>query len=282
MISPTYRLPEGETALPNKQAWLDLAQRLYEKGKAIFDHSDFLESAEGTRDPKVVALALLARTMGNFQAGVLLLETGHVVESRTMARCCYENFFWIASLAQTGEAFIKKMELDDAASRLKLANGLLDWSKAQSQKYDFAETLSSFYSSLRAKHGKGSRILPKDAANDGKISDAYIFYGELSNDAAHPSATSLSRHVSWDGDGDDVCFTLHALPLKEPFAIEDTLELACNALLCVCIATNEILGGSTDGERLATLADEFSKLSIENKTAREGARLLPPPKTRRS
>jgi hypothetical protein len=54
-------------------AWLSLADRLYEKGKALFDHSDVLESELGTNDPKVVALTLLARTMGNFQASVLLL-----------------------------------------------------------------------------------------------------------------------------------------------------------------------------------------------------------------
>src|SRR5258707_5635714 len=97
--------------------WLALANRLYEKGKAIFDHSNVLESEAGTKDPKVVALALLARTVGNFQAAVLLLDNGHVVEARAMARCCYENLFWIAALTKKGDEFVKAMELDDAANR---------------------------------------------------------------------------------------------------------------------------------------------------------------------
>ena len=63
--------------------------------------------------------------------------------------------------------------------------------------------------------------------------------------------------------------TMHALPIEEPFAVEDTLELACNPLLGVCVAANEILGGTTAGERLSTLADEFAKLSDNNKVARE-------------
>jgi hypothetical protein len=87
--------------------WLALGHRLYERGKAIFDHSNVLESEAGTKDPKVVALTLLARTMGNFQAAVLLLDNGHVVEARAMARCCYENLFWIAALAKKGEEFVR-------------------------------------------------------------------------------------------------------------------------------------------------------------------------------
>ncbi len=46
--------------MANAEAWLALGHRLYEKGKAIFDHSDLIESDAGTADPKVVALTLLA------------------------------------------------------------------------------------------------------------------------------------------------------------------------------------------------------------------------------
>jgi hypothetical protein len=43
--------------------WLSLGHKLYEKkGRAIFDHSNVPESEAGTKDPKVVALTLLART----------------------------------------------------------------------------------------------------------------------------------------------------------------------------------------------------------------------------
>jgi hypothetical protein len=125
--------------------WLALGDRLHENGKAIFDHSDVLESDVGTKDPKVVALTLLARTIGNFAGVVALLEKDHhLVEARTLARCCYENLLWIASLAKKGEEFIHAMELDDAASRMKRANGLLDWTKQQSQNFNFVESLGKF------------------------------------------------------------------------------------------------------------------------------------------
>jgi hypothetical protein len=265
------RPPEGSEPVSNREQWLELAHRLYEKGKAIFDQSDVLESEAGTRDPRVVALALLARTMSNFQAGILLLDNGHIVEARTMARCCYENLFWIAALAKSGDDFIKAMELDDAASRMKRANGLLEWFKTQNQKIDFAESLANFRAGLLETHGKPGGIIHKKAADDGGVGGAYIIYRELSGDAAHPSATSLSRHVTWEGVDDEARFTLHALPIEEPYAVEDTLELTCNPLLGVCVAANQILGGSDSGEGLSKLADDFSELSRANKTARDRA-----------
>ena len=52
---------EGKAVMSLTDEWLALGHRLFEKGKAIFDHSSVLESEAGTKDPKVVALTLLAR-----------------------------------------------------------------------------------------------------------------------------------------------------------------------------------------------------------------------------
>jgi hypothetical protein len=251
--------------------WLSLADRLYEKGKAIFDHSQVIGSEAGTADPKVVALTLLARTMGNFQGAITLLERGQIVEARTLTRCCYENLFWIGALAKKGEAFIRAMELDDAASRMKRATGLLEWSKQQSQNFDFADSLEKFRDGIKVQHGKLGGITHKGAADNGGVGPAYIIYRELSGDAAHPSATSLSRHVTWDGKGEGETFTVHAIPPDEPFAVPDTLELACNPLLGVCVAANQILGGVEAGERLDSLFKAFCELSDANKAARDAA-----------
>jgi hypothetical protein len=209
--------------------------------------------------------------MGNFQGAVILLQKGQIVEARTLARCCYENLFWIGSLANKGDAFVKAMELDDAASRMKRATGLLEWSKQQSQNFDFAESLEKFRDGMKEQHGKPGGITHKGAADDGGIGPAYIIYRELSGDAAHPSATSLSRHVTWDGEGDEAMFTVHAIPVNEPFAAPDTLELACNPLLGVCVAANQILGGVEAGERLDSLFKTFRELSDANKAARDAA-----------
>ena len=162
--------------------WLALGDRLYDKGKAIFDHSDVPESEAGTKDPKVVALTLLARTMGNFADAVLLLNDHHVVEARRIARCCYENLFWIAALSKKSDEFIRSMELDDAASRMKRATGLLDWTKQQAQCFDFAESLGKFRDDMKERHGKPGGISQWDAADAGGVGPAYIIYRELSGE----------------------------------------------------------------------------------------------------
>jgi len=100
----------------NTLEWLSLGDRLYAKGVDVFDNSKVMESEAGTRDPKVVALTLLARTLSNFQAAVQLLGSQHVVEARALTRCCWENLFWIAALSKKGDEFVKTMELDDAAN----------------------------------------------------------------------------------------------------------------------------------------------------------------------
>jgi flagellar hook-associated protein FlgK len=249
--------------------WRALLNRLLSTGKTVFDTSTVLEDPKGTKDPKVWALALLARTIGSVEGAVVLLDSGHVVEARTLVRCCYENFFCAAALVKTGDAFIKTMELDDAASRKKQAKGLLDWVGRQDQQLDFTEKLMLFADAMEKQHPKASYLNHKKTAEAGTIADGCIFYNVLSNDAAHPSATSLSRHITWEGEGDDAEWTISAFPTDDPSEFDETLELACSVLLGVTVAVNEAVGGTETGERLFALSDEFRALSTVNKAARD-------------
>ncbi len=249
--------------------WRALLARLLGKGKTVFDTSTVLEDPKGTKDPKVWALALLARTIGNVEGALVLLDSGHVVEARTLVRCCYENFFCAAALVKTGDAFIKTMELDDAASRKKQAKGLLDWAGRQNQELEFTEKLTKFAEAIEEQHPKASFLNQKKAAEDGTIADGYIFYNVLSNDAAHPSATSLSRHISWEGTGEDAEWTISASPIADLDEVDETLELACGVMLGVAVAVNEAVGGTETGETLFALNDDFKALSAANKAARD-------------
>jgi hypothetical protein len=184
----------------------------------------------------LVALTLLARTLGHFQAAVQVLGSKHVVESRTLTRCCWENLFWIAALAKKGDEFVKAMELDDAANRLKRASSLLRWAEKQDQPLDFIEKLEAFYTGMKEKHGKKEKhgnpatIGHENAAIAGGVGDGYQIYRELSGDAAHPSAVSLSRHITWSGPENDQIFTVHAQPAIDAREVEDTLEVLCSGV----------------------------------------------------
>ncbi|WP_316163436.1 DUF5677 domain-containing protein [Bradyrhizobium sp. SZCCHNRI20481] len=256
--------------MADTSGWRALLARLLEKGKTVFDNSTVLEDPKGTKDPKVWALALLARTIGNVEGALVLLDSGHVVEARTLVRCCYENFFCAAALVKIGDAFIKTMELDDAASRKKQAKGLLDWAGRQNQELEFKDKLTEFAEAIEKQHPKASFLNQKKAAEDGTIADGYIFYNVLSNDAAHPSATSLSRHISWEGTGEDAEWTISASPVDDPDEVDETLELACSVMLGVAVAINDAVGGTETGETLFTLSDDFKALSAANKGARDG------------
>ena len=83
--------------MANAAGWRALLARLLSKGQIVFDTASVLKGPQGPRDPKVWALALLARTIGNIEGALVLLDSGHVVEARTLVRCCYENFFCTAS-----------------------------------------------------------------------------------------------------------------------------------------------------------------------------------------
>jgi hypothetical protein len=45
------------------------------------------------------------------------------MEARTLARCCFENFFWSTALAKHQHEFVRQMEPDHAASRKRRARG---------------------------------------------------------------------------------------------------------------------------------------------------------------
>lgn len=83
------------------------AQRHDSEGVDVFNGCS-VTANEDRRDPKVVALTLLARTLGAFGAAAMLIANDHVVEARTLARCAHENLFWVAALAKEGKAFVER------------------------------------------------------------------------------------------------------------------------------------------------------------------------------
>jgi hypothetical protein len=54
-------------------------------------------------------------------------------------------------------------------------------------------------------------------------------------------------------------------PIVTDEEIEDTLELLCQAVMCVCVGVSQMLGGTRGGGALNGLADGYVALS--NKSA---------------
>lgn len=251
--------------MASREAWDALSHRLYAKGVDVFDAADPPLTEAGARHPKVIAMALLARTLRAMQAADLLLKDDFTVEARTLTRTILENLFFSAALAKKGEAFVVELEFDDITARRKRAKGLLEFVEKQGGSADQYERLKAYRDHLWEEHGKTAEIGMLNAAVAGGVGDAYIAYREISTDAAHPSAESLSLHIIANESADAPSFTLSASPLLNPKEPVDTLELLCMGVLGVIVATTEILGGVAAGERLNDLADDYASLIASNK-----------------
>ena len=257
--------------MASREAWDALAQRLYAKGVDLFDAADLPLTEAGARDPTVVALALLARTLRAMQASDRLLQDDFVVEARTLTRTILENLFFSAALSKKGARFVAELELDDITVRRKRAKGLLDFFEKSGHPAEQHAHLKAYRDELWETHGKTAETNMVDAALVGGVADAYIAFRELSTDAAHPSAASLSLHVVTSDDPEGPQFTLSASPVMDPTEPADTFELLCMGVLGVIVAVNEVLGGISVGEPLDVLASDFAELSASSKADRGDA-----------
>lgn len=247
--------------MASRQAWDALAQRIYAKGVDVFDSAEVLATEAGAREPRVVALTLLARTLRAMAATNLLLDDGFTVEARTLTRTVLENLFFISALAKNGAAFVAELELDDITARRKRAKGLLDFFAKNGEQTEQHARLESYRDQLWEEHGKTSEIQMRAAALAGGVDDALIVYRELSTDAAHPTASSLSLHIVPADDNESIPFSISATPVMASTEIVDTLELLCMATLGVLVSACEIIGETEIGERLDVLADAYAALS---------------------
>ena len=177
---------------------------------------------KGLAQPKVFAAALLARTITNHKAVVILLRAGLITEARTLTRSCLENVLWMRRLVTEGTDFVDAI-LDDARQAdISFARSLLP----------AAAFLSSNDRKDLQQHAmlKGPRkISPSDNADKDEAQSEYLIFKGLSGDSAHPSAKALSRHVPTDADG-----YIEEFFVEPPMNSQDlgfTLHFATTALL---------------------------------------------------
>lgn len=252
-------------------SWIELGEKIDTLAKKLFSEADLTKSNLGTADPKLIAVALLCRTIGHFQCAIGLAQQGFIVEARVLTRCCYENLIWMDGLAAKGTAFVKEITGHDIASRQKRGKDILEWAAKQPSKPAYAEALEAHLTKLAADYDKiKDKENPKDkpkminfktTAAAGVLKDSYIIYGQLSSDAAHPSAESLSRHTVRNKVSDDETeITILGDPKVRADELNQTLEFACGAYVGVCVGMNQILGGLPSGPALAALFDQFDVL----------------------
>lgn len=202
-------------------------------------------------EQKPVSHCVLLRAVSNFQGSILMAERGMIVPSRIMARTVLEDSFCIAALHDQPEEFLEHLAVDDKLARKGQATAILANSTIDPSK---EEKLRAFIANIPSKKNLG----PAGVAALGPLRAQYLAYKVLSNDAAHPSATSLMRHMSYNvaktewlgfkvGPGND----------RE---IVESLNFAIMAALAIGVAYSTIVSDMDANEQFGALSRRYHDL----------------------
>jgi len=115
-------------------AWTTLADNILEIATTLSEKAD--PNARKNTDfyVRLWAIALLCRTVNNFNGMRLLLPHGLIVEARTLVRCCYENLFRMGYLVEKRQKAVNEWLDDWDRSNRAAGNDLLGWSRRQHSK----------------------------------------------------------------------------------------------------------------------------------------------------
>ncbi|WP_426038316.1 DUF5677 domain-containing protein [Brevundimonas sp. DC300-4] len=143
-------------------------------------------------DPHPLGLLVLHRANGFFQGAILMLERGMIVEAKTLTRSALECAFVLAAVKDKPKEVRAMMIADMDAAKKGQAKAILK-TGAGSDTKALEDRIKDF--------GKARNISIDELAELGVLSGMYLNYRVLSNDAAHPSGKSLSRHMNKAADG---------------------------------------------------------------------------------
>ncbi len=205
---------------------------------------------EGEGDPKVYGLALLCRSISNFQGALTMARLDQAVESRTLVRSCFENVFLVDQLLKHGAGYIKTMRSHEVASRISLGESSLKHGAADSPQ---GKILRGLIKHARAEFPKPKKLTVSDTAK-GEIEKMYPAYATLSHDAAHASITALLRHFRLDDNGS---LTMNIAPPFKPSERLTTLDMGCGALFGASTGVSHILGGTSQDDAIRALIERF-------------------------
>jgi hypothetical protein len=240
------------------EKWQEFCLKVRYIGYVLMSHCGFDSGSKGITDPRVMATTLLARTLSNLTAVRHLVEVGHVVEARTIARCCYENSFWIQGLIAGDDEFVLEMRRDEAASFRSRMESIF----ATVGKLDDPEKEDGLRQRLRENKKLNPKPLnPKEASARGPLGRSYSIYSQLSADSAHPSLTALMRYLVKTVEDNTTVYTVAAVPEPRSGEAVKTLEWACGGAVAVIVGVNQIYQGTPADESIRHLMDELVEMA---------------------
>ena len=218
------------------------------------------------RNPKVVAVTILCRSITNFRASLLLVQQQQVLEARVLARLMYENLLWLAALRERGAAFVQDMIEDEASNRKALAEMTFKITATHGADTDApgALQLRNIINNLKKQFPTTKKLHADKIAAVGAVGLSYVHYGQFSLDAVHCSVTALGRHLSSERTSQKSELVLSVIPHTPPGEVFSTVLHACRALMGAAVAANELLGFTAETGNLRALMAEFEANGWQN------------------
>ena len=242
--------PESPSTLTDAERHaFAFAEEVRELAVGIVDAAIAKVVFEDNTDPKLYGLALLCRSISNFQGALTMARLDQAVESRTLVRSCFENLFLVDQLRRHGAGFVKKMRRHEAKIRISLSQLALQHGGAESP---FAKIVRDMIK--RERLMSPEKLHVSDTA-EGEMEKRYLAYLQLSHDAAHAlSLVALERHFRRHPDGS---MSRNIIPSFLPSERLATLDMACDAVLGACIAVGLLLDATPHHGALSALYGRF-------------------------
>lgn len=195
-----------ESAIPayvrQHQTWFEHAVTLSDAAQTAYNSRDNVVVGLSTHQPVSIAMRLMIRAMGAFQAAIILFRRGMAGEGDTIVRGIYETAFWLGYLAEDEVSAVRSIIVDEIASQNNLLRYRLELIElGQNPSNDEEQPIRERLAENKIRLGKDKPIGPKEIA---KLSGLYVYYDsykQLSSQSAHTSLHSLHRHLKYVGNG---------------------------------------------------------------------------------
>ncbi len=175
----------------NGEPWYVFCDRLRSVGLDVLQHPIEIEG-RSLNNPAPFAAALLSRSLQHLQGIELVARAGLLVEAASLARACVENALWMRKLNKDPEfasAIMSDSQHHDASFAKRITKSPLDMG--------FDNDHEQLLSEMVARKGEPIAISKTDSKDD-QTECEYLMYRLLSKNFAHPSFSSLMRHMTSD------------------------------------------------------------------------------------
>lgn len=241
--------------------WLQLAERVEHVSKRFA----FLRvRSDGNDVSRVhrIGYGLVARSASAFKGTVILVRATRIVEARIVARSCVEDALYLNALIKDGEDLVNIIEKADAKGRETRGKFMLNQPRVILD--DATRTkLLSFLTTIRQDGPRIQLPTPKSVSKDTPFEHLYLVYSQMSDDAGHPSLSSLGRYVHVE----DERVILDFSPSVTKEELVDTLTWGCLSAIGCLVAGSQLFDDAGLNHHATDLALAYERLANPPRSA---------------